>query len=218
MRGQGGRRGLAEAAPLLALLLLLAALEGASSHPVQRPVVGDLGGSVSLQVSVPPGTEVARIEWDFQPGSGQALVIAEFTPGQWERPNPEDRFGPRLEKADETTLRIQALAKEDSGVYTAHVRYRTAEVQEHVFLLQVSDESGPGGTWMLHLLWLFAIPMPCFVICIWKRCKKFEKYGMKVFEKVKKSKNGDVCPQPTQMETLSGQESNLGNPPQSHSL
>ncbi|KAL8184886.1 UNVERIFIED_CONTAM: hypothetical protein K2H54_031383, partial [Gekko kuhli] len=119
-------------------------------NPLQRQVYGIVGGSVLLPALTPPEKAVDQIEWDFQLKNYSVLVIAEFKRGIFVRPNPGDRFQQRLEKANETTLRIKELVKEDGGVYTAHVRFKGAEAQDLRFVLVVdpwmpSSPTRPSG-------------------------------------------------------------------------
>ncbi|KAL8184863.1 UNVERIFIED_CONTAM: hypothetical protein K2H54_031129 [Gekko kuhli] len=66
--------------------------------------------------------------------------------GTFERSNPSDRFQQRLEKANETTLRIKELVKEDGGVYVAHVRFKGAEAQDLRFVLVVAPRTPSSPT------------------------------------------------------------------------
>ncbi|XP_077175227.1 SLAM family member 9-like isoform X2 [Paroedura picta] len=59
--------------------------------------------------------------------------------GKLERRNASDRFGQRVEMAEETTLRIRALEKEDSGVLRARVLLATSDIHEQVFGLSVFE-------------------------------------------------------------------------------
>ncbi|XP_042296251.1 uncharacterized protein LOC121915791 isoform X2 [Sceloporus undulatus] len=126
---------------------------GAVNDAVQTPlhrVNGVLRRSTLLSVSnISPSEEVTRVEWDFQPQNGTGLSIAEFRDGKWERPNPKDQFGMRLELVNETTLRIRNLEKEDSGVYKARVRLHPAKIEEHCFRLTIYD---PVPEPQIHLL------------------------------------------------------------------
>ncbi|XP_054829676.1 T-lymphocyte surface antigen Ly-9-like [Eublepharis macularius] len=132
-------------APDLWLVLLLLALQcpGTANIPAQNPprhqVNGIRGGSVLLRVSITSSQTVAKIEWKFQPQTGLTLVIAEFISGKLKRPNPRDRFGQRLEMADEATLRIVELEPGDRGVYKARVRLASAVVEEHSFHCTVHE-------------------------------------------------------------------------------
>ncbi|XP_015285050.1 PREDICTED: SLAM family member 8-like [Gekko japonicus] len=146
---------------LLGTLLLSVCLDGTSGIPVpdERQVNGTVGGSVLLTALIPPGKAVAEIEWNFQLQDDTVLVIAEFTKGNFGRPDPGDRFQQRLERANETTLRLKNLVKEDSGVYTAHVTFESGEAPTQTFRLVVSGTSKAIEQWNL-LVCLFIIAMP----------------------------------------------------------
>uniref|UniRef100_A0ACB8G6E0 Uncharacterized protein n=1 Tax=Sphaerodactylus townsendi TaxID=933632 RepID=A0ACB8G6E0_9SAUR len=122
---------------LLLLLLLDRQSSGTANIPAQNPrryqVSGIQGGSVLLPIILTSSEKVDRIEWKFQPQTGLDLGIAEFTGGKLKRLNPGNRFGQRLERADEATLRITELELGDSGLYVAQVRLASAVVEEHSF-------------------------------------------------------------------------------------
>ncbi|KAM9114683.1 T-lymphocyte surface antigen Ly-9-like [Pangshura tecta] len=109
------------------------------SQALTHQVNGILGGSVLLSVALSPGKEVKEIEWSFRAGSGVTIQLAEFTGGKFERPDPSDRFKQRLEKYDETSLRIRALELGDRGVYKARIKIVPATVEEQAFLLAVYE-------------------------------------------------------------------------------
>ncbi|XP_053133836.1 SLAM family member 9-like [Hemicordylus capensis] len=126
----------------LTFLLLAVRSLGNENFNAQSPphqVNGILGGSALLRVALSPTEPVAEIKWKFRAETGLTLLIAEFVGGRLERPNPRDRFGQRLEMADEAALRIRALEAGDSGVLTARVRLATALVHEHSFQLSVYE-------------------------------------------------------------------------------
>ncbi|XP_050786861.1 SLAM family member 8-like [Gopherus flavomarginatus] len=102
-------------------------------------VNGTLGRSVVLSVDLSPGKKVKEIEWSFRAGSGVTIQVAEFTGGKFERPDPSDRFKQRLEKYNETSLRIKPLELGDSGVYEARIKIVPATVEEQAFLLAVYE-------------------------------------------------------------------------------
>ncbi|XP_032647951.1 CD48 antigen-like isoform X5 [Chelonoidis abingdonii] len=104
-----------------------------------RQVNGILGGLVLLSVDLSPGKKVKVIEWRFHAGSGVTIQLAEFTGGKFERPDPSDRFKQRLEKYNETSLRIKVLELGDSGVYEARIKIVPATVEEQAFLLAVYE-------------------------------------------------------------------------------
>uniref|UniRef100_A0A8C4VVI4 Ig-like domain-containing protein n=1 Tax=Gopherus evgoodei TaxID=1825980 RepID=A0A8C4VVI4_9SAUR len=104
-----------------------------------RQVNGILGGSVLLSVDLSPGKKVKEIEWSFRAGSGVTIQLAEFTGGKFERPDPSDRFKQRLEKYNETSLRIKVLELDDRGVYEARIKIVPATVEEQAFLLAVYE-------------------------------------------------------------------------------
>ncbi|XP_077203999.1 uncharacterized protein LOC143842433 [Paroedura picta] len=130
-------------------------------NPAQHRVEGLLGEAALLSVLLPPGKAVTKIEWEFQAGNvPEVRAIADFIKGNFERPDPEDRFKQRLEKVNETTLRIKGLQGEDGGVYKAHVRFTSTEMEEQTFLLVVSDKREHGQWWTKLLL------MVSFIILI----------------------------------------------------
>ncbi|XP_067328480.1 SLAM family member 8-like [Anolis sagrei] len=103
-------------------------------------VNGMLNGTVLLPIrNISTSKIIYRIGWDFQPQNGIRFFIAEFQDGTLKRLNPNDRFGSRLELADETSLRIRNLEKKDSGLYTAQVTFILGETQEHLYHLKVYD-------------------------------------------------------------------------------
>ncbi|XP_074927148.1 SLAM family member 8-like isoform X1 [Chelonoidis abingdonii] len=103
-----------------------------------RQVNGTLGRSVVLSVNLSPGKKVKEIEWTFR-GSGVTIQLAEFTGGKFERPDTSGRFKQRLEKYNETSLRIKVLELGDSGVYEARIKIVPATVEEQTFLLAVYE-------------------------------------------------------------------------------
>nr|XP_060614105.1 SLAM family member 8 [Anolis sagrei ordinatus] len=116
---------------------------GAVNDSIQMPfhqVNGMLNGTVVLPIrNISTSETLHRIEWEFQLQSGTWLIIAEFQGGTLKRLTPNDRFGSRVELADETSLRIRNLEKEDSGFYRSLVKFRSAEIQEHFYHLKVYD-------------------------------------------------------------------------------
>lgn len=114
-----------------------------------QQVSGVLGGSVLLSPVLPPGSRVKEIEWSFSSGAGATIQVAEFGPGGFERPDPQDRFKQRLEMPNATALRIGALELGDSGVYGARIKLHPALVEDQSFNLSVYGERLPngGGLW-----------------------------------------------------------------------
>ncbi|XP_032992136.1 SLAM family member 9-like [Lacerta agilis] len=127
----------------LQTLSLLSSLTGTASFRIQNPhqekLNGILGGSVLLPVSIPPVETVKTIEWDFQGENGLIFQLAELREGRLQRPNPRDRFGPRLEMANETTLRIKDLEMGDSGIYSIRVRFISKKYADYTFHLSVYE-------------------------------------------------------------------------------
>ncbi|XP_039369347.1 T-lymphocyte surface antigen Ly-9-like [Mauremys reevesii] len=124
---------------LLTLLSFLAGIVISQALTPHHQVNGILGGSVVLSVDLSPGKKVKEIEWSFRAVSGVTIQLAEFSAGKFERPNPSDRFKQRLEKYNETSLRIKALELGDSGVYVARIKIVPATVEEQAFLLAVYE-------------------------------------------------------------------------------
>ncbi|KAM9114181.1 CD48 antigen-like [Pangshura tecta] len=128
--------------PLLAVLALalrapdLGLIQALTPH---CQVNGILGRPVVLSVDLSPGKKVKEIEWSFHAGSGVTIQLAEFTGGKFERPDPSDRFKQRLEKYNETSLRIKALELGDRGFYEARLKILPATVEEQAFLLEVYE-------------------------------------------------------------------------------
>ncbi|XP_067425606.1 SLAM family member 8-like [Emydura macquarii macquarii] len=127
--------------PLLLLTLSSFFFAGIIISQAQTPhhqVNGILGGSVLLSLNPSPGMKVEKIEWIFSAGTGVKIQLAEFN-GKFERPDPSDRFKQRLEMYNRTSLKIQALELNDSGVYEARIALLSAVVQEQTFLLTVYE-------------------------------------------------------------------------------
>ncbi|XP_067169529.1 SLAM family member 9 [Apteryx mantelli] len=122
-------------AAFLAAALRFAAQAGVRPHQVN----GVLGGSVLLSVALPPTARVKEIDWSFSAGAGATIQVAEFSPGRFERPDPGDRFKQRLEKFNETSLRIRALEPGDSGIYGARIKLQLAVVEDQSFNLSVYE-------------------------------------------------------------------------------
>nr|XP_028566188.1 SLAM family member 9-like [Podarcis muralis] len=143
-RQKGAANGCKRSLELFLLTLsLLSSPSGTANIKVQNPhkekLNGILGGCVLLPVSIPPLETLKTIEWDFQGGNGFKFQLAELRDGKLERPNPEDRFGPRLEKANETTLRIKDLEMDDSGIYSIKVRFISTQYEDYTFHLSVYE-------------------------------------------------------------------------------
>ncbi|XP_017695222.1 PREDICTED: SLAM family member 9-like [Lepidothrix coronata] len=122
---------------LLALLGLGPELLFGQARAQPQQVNGVLGGSVLLSPALPPNKTVKEIEWSFSAGTGAMIQVAEFSRGGFERPDPRDRFGKRLERYNETALRIRALERGDSGVYGARIKLHPALVEDQTFNLSV---------------------------------------------------------------------------------
>ncbi|XP_027489239.1 uncharacterized protein LOC113942301, partial [Corapipo altera] len=120
----------------LTFLLVPELLFGQTRAQPQQ-VNGVLGGSVLLSPALPPNKTVKEIEWSFSAGTGAMIQVAEFSRGGFERPDPRDRFGKRLERFNETALRIRALERGDSGVYGARIKLHPALVEDQTFNLSV---------------------------------------------------------------------------------
>ncbi|CAI5798638.1 SLAM family member 8-like [Podarcis lilfordi] len=126
------------------LMLLLAILQfpGAAQFPAQDPpnqLHGILGGSVLFRLNVPPWKRVDEVEWKFTPTGGQPLLVAEFAKGKLRKPHPSNRFGPRVEMVDETTLKMKNLTMADSGVMDVRVKFASSVIVESFFNLIVHE-------------------------------------------------------------------------------
>nr|XP_034958480.1 T-lymphocyte surface antigen Ly-9-like isoform X4 [Zootoca vivipara] len=128
-----------------ALLLMetAQARRGSLSHAVRNPpqqVNGILGGSVSFPANVSQGIKVKKIEWDFLPKyGGRAFRLSEYRHGKPDHPNPTDRFGERLDMANQKILRIKDLEFNDSGLYGARVWFTKSLFQGQSFSLTVYE-------------------------------------------------------------------------------
>ncbi|XP_053133833.1 SLAM family member 6-like isoform X2 [Hemicordylus capensis] len=111
-----------------------------SAENPPRRVNGIIGGSASLPLNISSTNAVIEIEWMFQTKDSGTLLIAEFRKGELQRPDPSDRFGKRLEMANETTLRILNLEMEDRGLYKARAKLTASEAEDHAFSLAVYDQ------------------------------------------------------------------------------
>ncbi|KAM6330961.1 SLAM family member 6-like, partial [Alca torda] len=117
------------------LVPLLVVAGTAATKP--RQVNGVLGGSVLLSPLLPHNETVKEIQWSFSAGDGVTIVVAQFGPSGFKRPNPEDRFQERLEMFNATALNITALGRGDSGVYRARIILHPAVEEEYFFNLSV---------------------------------------------------------------------------------
>ncbi|XP_042749481.1 SLAM family member 8-like isoform X3 [Lagopus leucura] len=124
---------------LLALLGFAPELLFGQVRAQPQQVSGVLGGSVLLSPVLPPGSRVKEIEWSFSSGAGATIQVAEFGPGGFERPDPQDRFKQRLEMPNATALRIGALELGDSGLYGARIKLHPALVEDQSFNLSVYE-------------------------------------------------------------------------------
>uniref|UniRef100_A0A8C8SR49 Ig-like domain-containing protein n=1 Tax=Pelusios castaneus TaxID=367368 RepID=A0A8C8SR49_9SAUR len=124
---------------LVTLISLSADILLAQAPTPRRPVNGIVGGSVLLSVDPPRGKKVKQIEWSFSSGTALKIQLAEFNGRKFERPDPSDRFKQRLEMYNETSLRIQGLKLDDSGIYEARIKLLPAIVEDRAFLLTVYD-------------------------------------------------------------------------------
>lgn len=100
-----------------------------------------------LSPALPPNKTVKEIEWSFSAGAGAMIQVAEFGPGGFERPDPNDRFKQRLEMFNETALKIRALERGDSGVYGARIKLHPALVEDQTFNLSVYGERPHAEVW-----------------------------------------------------------------------
>nr|XP_032608719.2 SLAM family member 5 [Taeniopygia guttata] len=134
-------RGKARLPSLLLALLGLGPelLFGQARAAAPRPVHGVLGGSVLLSPALPPNRTVKEIEWSFSAGTGATIQVAEVGPGGFERPDPRDRFGGRLEPVNGTALRLRQLQRGDSGVFAARIKLQPALVDDQAFNLTVYE-------------------------------------------------------------------------------
>ncbi|XP_077646687.1 uncharacterized protein LOC144248395 [Lonchura striata] len=114
-------------------------LFGHARAAAPRPVHGVLGGSVLLAPALPPNRTVKEIEWSFSGGTGATIQVAEVGPGGFERPDPRDRFGRRLEPVNGTALRLRQLQRGDSGVFGARIKLQPALVDDQAFNLTVHE-------------------------------------------------------------------------------
>ncbi|XP_035202345.1 SLAM family member 9-like [Oxyura jamaicensis] len=139
MEGDLARSGARLPALLLALLGLAPELLFGRARAQPQQVIGILGGSVLLSPALPPSSRVKEIEWSFSAGAGATIQVAEFGPGGFERPDPQDRFKQRLEMLNATALRIGGLELGDSGVYGARIKLHPALVEDQSFNLSVYE-------------------------------------------------------------------------------
>lgn len=125
---------------LLALLGLGPELLFGQSRAPPRQLHAVLGGSVLLSPALSPNQTVKEIEWSFSGGGGGATIqVAEVGPGGFERPDPRDRFGSRLEMFNSTALRLRQLQSGDSGVFGARIKLQPALVDDQAFNLSVHE-------------------------------------------------------------------------------
>ncbi|XP_034954440.1 uncharacterized protein LOC118076043 [Zootoca vivipara] len=168
------------------------------------------GSSVLLPIDIPPGKTVDKIKWDFysQTGNNTGYQIAEISNGILKCIKACGQFEQRIEMVNETTLRINDLKMEDSGLYNAHVRFIGDVYPTYSFNLTVhgSDDDISGITtgatsdqakkvsptreavlqgadlpWYIILIIIIGILAAVFLIVLWCKREALNTKFQKVF-------------------------------------
>nr|XP_028565442.1 SLAM family member 7-like [Podarcis muralis] len=115
----------------------------ALSHAVGNPthqLKGMLGGSILFPANVSQGITVQKMEWDFRPQRRDlGYWLGEFSHWNRDHPSPTGRFGQRLDRVNETTLRLKDLELDDGGIYNTRIWFTKTQFQEHRFKLTVYE-------------------------------------------------------------------------------
>ncbi|XP_070464637.1 CD48 antigen-like isoform X2 [Equus przewalskii] len=108
-----------------------------SSCTLQRTVAGGGGGSVQLQLTFSPSTDIREIEWLRDSGDERDLFLVSWKPNTYapEWYGLEEKYKHRFSLTELEFLIIRNLSMEMSGVYTTKIKFQSGKSQEEAFKL-----------------------------------------------------------------------------------
>uniref|UniRef100_A0A8D1YXB1 Ig-like domain-containing protein n=1 Tax=Sus scrofa TaxID=9823 RepID=A0A8D1YXB1_PIG len=112
---------------------------GAQDSGAPDPLQGIRGGSVLFPLLKKQDAELEEVAWGFGPGS-EYRVLLRVRPGEapiWV--SLQDRYQQRIHVPNMTSLKIENLTSEDSGLYRARVSFTGGVEFTHVFHLTVYE-------------------------------------------------------------------------------